>query len=44
METLDEVNASIEAHIPEILDDLQACCERKPWCSLPPEERSNGNR
>ena len=41
MQSLDEVSASIKAHIPEILQDLQASCEREPWIDLPAEDRLN---
>ncbi len=41
MRTLDEVRTAIKAHIPEILADLQASCDRQPWCTLPSEDRLN---
>jgi len=41
MQSLDDVGASIKAHIPEILQDLQVSCERKPWSDLPTEDRLN---
>ena len=41
MQSLDVVGLSLKAHIPEILQDLQAVCDREPWCRLSPEDRLN---
>ena len=41
MQTLDQVSAAVKAHVPEILDELQAVCGGEPWCALPPQDPLN---